>query len=135
MELYFFIRNESDNNWYNCTIEAWEENDNSFIDGKKVSSFRQLESMRIHISKLNKTTYHSCRFDHDFGTDSSTGHHEKSRKGFLAEMTEARYPFVRINHKSFQAFKKKMLKIYTSYTEVNYTERLVKEAPACRIHL
>jgi hypothetical protein len=133
MNLYFFFKNESTESWYDCTIEAWEENDNTYIDGKRVSSFSMLERMHIHACKRSPR-FHSIRLDHDYATDSCLGHHAKDRNEFLKEKTENNYQRMdETTHRTFQRFKKVMLKIYNSYPAVNYTSRLLKDAPACRI--
>lgn len=139
MNLYFFYKNESSTGWYNCTIEAWEENDNAYQDGKPVSSFKQLERLHIHISKHPTATeerkeFHSAGFDHDYGTDSCLGHGAKTVKDFIQDKTESRYSCMeQTDHRTFQRFKKVMLRIYLNYPGVNYTKQLLKEAPLCRI--
>ncbi len=130
MDLFFFVKNESNSSWYNCTIEAWEENNNSYIDGDRVSAFTQLERVKIHICK-EPDKYHSARFDHDFSNNSCMGHYAKSLIEFLNSHKENGYR--EINHKTFQRLRSAMFSIYKTYPGINYTERLFKEAPLTRI--
>jgi hypothetical protein len=139
MNIYFFYKNENNSSWYDFTLEAWEENDNTYMEGKRVSSFSLMEKVRIHIAKnLYDTTerrkFHCARFDHEFGTDLCTGDRSKSVEEFRKDKTENQYsPMLETNHRNFQRFKKVMFEIYHNYPSVNYTEHLFKEAPACRI--
>lgn len=141
MNLYFFFKNESSSNWYDCTIEAWQENNNTYMDGKPVSSFNQLERLKLHICKHPTDTeerkkYHAARFDHDYGEDSSLGHNAKNLKDFIRDQTVSESSYRRmtqIDHRTFQRFKKAMIKIYREYPAVNYTSLLLKEAPLTRI--
>lgn len=139
MNIYFFFKNENNSSWYDFTLEAWEENDNSYIEGKRVSSFSLMEKVRIHISKnppgkSERRTFYCARFNHEFGTDLCIGHHAKSIEEFRMKRTENEYsPMTETNHRNFQRFKKVMLAIYRNYPLVNYTEHLFKDAPACRI--
>ena len=36
MNLYFFYKNESNKSWYDFTLEAWGENDNTYMNGERV---------------------------------------------------------------------------------------------------
>ncbi len=138
MNIYFFFNNESCYNWYNCTIEAWEENDNTWHNGKRVSRFLQLERLKIHICKHPTSTdtkhgYHCCGLDHDSAADSCIGHYAKTKREFLKEMESGHSKMRRTDHKTFQRLKKAMLQIYIKYPPVNYTEHLLRHAPASRI--
>ena len=139
MNIYFFFKNENNSSWYDFTLEAWEENDNTYIEGKRVSSFSLMEKIRMHISKnpnekKERRKFHCARFDHEFGIDLCTGHGAKSIEEFRKDKTEWEYSLMtETNHRNFQRFKKVMLAIYRNYPSVNYTEHLFKDAPTCRI--
>jgi len=133
MNLYFFYKNESSNSWYDCTIEAWEENDNCSRNGKAVSSFTLIEKLHIHTCK-HPDTYNCARLDHDLGTDLSTGHNAETPRQFLRDQTEIDYTRrTEINYHQFQRLKKTLLKLFSNYPQVNYTERLLADARPCRI--
>jgi len=141
MNIYFFFKNNCTDSWYDFTLEAWEEEDNTYRDGKRVSSFKLLEKIHMHISKHphgneERKKFHCARFDHDFGTNLCEGDSAETVKQFRKDKTEGCYSsssFTETNHRTFKRFKKVMLAIYQNYPSVNYTERLVKEAPVCRI--
>jgi hypothetical protein len=139
MNIYFFFKNKSYHAFYDCTIEAWQENDNTFIEGKKVSSFTRLERLHIFISKHpqdkeERKKYHCAGIDHDFGTDCCMGHRAKNLKEFRKDLIETSHSgMTETNHRNFQRLKKAMLRIYNSYPSINYTEQLMKDSVACRI--
>jgi len=139
MNIYFFYKNENNSSWYDFTLEAWEENDNTYVEGKRASSFSLMEKVSIHMAKnhtckTERRTFHCARFDHEFGMNLCMGHSAKSINEFRMAKTEnGYYPMTETSHKNFQRFKKMMLTIYHNYPSVNYTAHLFKDAPACRI--
>lgn len=130
MELYFFYKREYRGSFYNCSIEAWEENNNTYQDGKRVSAFTQLERVKIHLCK-DPGHYHSARFDHDFSGNSCYGHFAKALIDFRSALDEN--GFIEINHSQYQRFKKIMFRLYQGYPLVNFTERLLTDPPFTRI--
>lgn len=139
MNLYFFFRNDSSQSWYDLTLEAWEENDNTYIDGKKASSFSLLERIKMHISKhpeanTERKKFFCARFDHEWGTSLCTGHSAKTVREFRKEKTEQGYQVMtETTHTNFQRFRKIAFKINNRYPVVNFTEQLMKDSPVCRI--
>ena len=136
MNLYFFFKNKRYHGFYACTIEAWQENDNTFMEGKKVSSFIMLERLHIFVSKHpeERKKYHIARINHDFGTDSCMGHRAKNLKELREDLTgTSYYGMTETNHRNFQRLKKSMLRIYNNYPPINYTKQLMKDSVACRI--
>jgi hypothetical protein len=108
MNLYFFYKRRNRGTWFDISIEAWEENDNCYMGGDPVSSFTQLERLRIYLCK-DPGHYHSARFDHDFSMDSCMGHYAKNLFDFRNSHFEDGY--LETDHKSFQRFKKVMIRL------------------------
>lgn len=139
MNIYFFYKNESRDHWYDCTIEAWSENDNTYYEGKRASSFSLLESLHIHICKdyfrtlKDREPFLCARITHEYGTNLSLGHNARTPQEFIHDKRNRIECFETCDHKTFQRFKKKMLEIYAATTPVNYTEILMQDSTTCRM--
>lgn len=139
MNIYFFFKNENNSGWYDFTLEAWSENNNTYRKGIKGSSFTLLEKLHIHLSKdpLNKIEgkkYHCARLDHEFGSDLCTGYEAHSPEEFLKGKTKNEYsPMTEINHNNFKRFKKVIFEIYRQYPALNYSEQLLKVEKPCSV--
>jgi hypothetical protein len=141
MNHYFFYKNQSCSSWYNCEIEVWQEHDNTFKEGNRISSFLLLERVKIHVSKHPVKTdghhrYHSARLDHDMSLDSCHGHHASSVKEFLHYQTDWEFKlnrFKQTDHRNFQRLKQVMLKLYMKYPHINYAEEVFRDAPYSKI--